>query len=69
MRGKRLSPAPMIVAQGTEAGGRSQTVPLLAIFIGRRECGPNTPDFALVALAYGCGFAEAVMFGFCEQSV
>ena len=55
--------ADVIVAQGTEAGGHGQSVPLLTLLPQVVDVCPDTPVIAAGGLADGRGLAAAMMFG------
>ena len=55
--------ADVIVAQGTEAGGHGQSVPLLTLLPQVVDVCPDTPVIAAGGLADGRGLAAAIMFG------
>jgi nitronate monooxygenase len=55
--------AHMIVAQGTEAGGHGQSVPLITLLPLVADACPDIPAVAAGGLADGRGLAAAMMFG------
>ena len=55
--------ADVIVAQGTEAGGHGQSVPLLTLLPQVVDACPDIPVVAAGGLADGRGLAAAMMFG------
>lgn len=55
--------ADVIVAQGTEAGGHGQSLPLLVLLPQVVDACPDIPVVAAGGLADGRGLAAAIMFG------
>lgn len=55
--------AEVIVAQGTEAGGHGQSIPLITLLPQVVDACPDVPVVAAGGLADGRGLAAAMMFG------
>jgi nitronate monooxygenase len=63
-REAREAGADIVVAQGTEAGGHGQSIPLFTLLPEVVDaCGPGTPVVAAGGIADGRGLAAAMMLG------